>query len=165
MLLITFGMVICVLEMLSGSSSYLVSLDMTVIFLITVVYAVYGYKFPLISVQTLIASIAIIDIIALFVSVAQGAEVGNLFLVMLINCLLLVAAIVMKKSLKISQILLFICFLIDIAQLVIKNIHAPKEPLIFYLMSCQFVIMEATLMLINYSYHQRQQNIKAKASN
>ena len=125
-------------------------------------YAVYGYKFPIISVQVALVLIAVIDIIALFISSHQGLEVGSFILVIIINCLLIAAAITMKKSFKISQSLLYICFVIDFVQIIIKNIHAPNEPLIYYFMSLQFVIMEATLLLINYSYHQRELNRKSK---
>lgn len=156
MILIIFGLAICALEIASGSPNYIVSFDMIVIFLIIIGYSFYGYKFPIISVQAALILVAVIDIIALLLSASKGIEVGNFVLVLIINCLLIGAAIVMKNSFKISQCMLLICFLIDAVQIVIKFIHAPNEPFIFYLMSFQFVIMEATLMLINYSYHQRE---------
>ena len=162
MILVILGMAICVLELISGSPNYVVSIDMLLIFMLIVGYAVYGYKFPIISVQVALVLIAVIDVIALFISSHQGLEVGSFILVIIINCLLIAAAITMKKSFKISQSLLYICFVIDFVQIIIKNIHAPNEPLIYYFMSLQFVIMEATLLLINYSYHQRELNRKNK---
>lgn len=158
MILVIIGMALSILEMLSGSPNYIVSLDMLVIFLIIVGYAFYGYKFPIIAVQAALVIISVIDIIALLISASRGLEVGSFALVMIINCLLIAAAIIMPKSYKISQCLLFICFAIDVVQIILKYMHSPDEPLIYYAMSFQFVIMEATLLLINYSYHQREQN-------
>ena len=66
----------------------------------------------------------------------------------------------MSKNFKISQILFGLCFGIDCINFVFKIINNPGAPMLFFTMSFQFVIMEMTIMLINYSYNQRQQNKK-----
>ena len=164
MILVILGIGICAAEALSGSPNYIISIDMLIIFLVVVGYAVYGYKFPVISVQASLILIVIIDLVSLFlVHSTQQGEPGNVFLVLLINLLLAAAAVFMKKDYKVSQVMLLICLVIDIAQFVIKVVQSPQEPLIFYLMSFQFIIMEATLMLINYSFHEREKNRALKA--
>ena len=71
-----------------------------------------------------------------------------------INCLLIAGAILMSKNVKISQILFGLCFGIDCINFVFKIINNPGAPMLFFIMSFQFVIMEMTII------NQRQQNKK-----
>ena len=74
----------------------------------------------------------------------------------IINIIAAAAAIIMKKSYKISQLLLGICFAIDFVQFIMRAVSAPGESILFYASLFQFVILDMTLLLINYSYHERE---------
>ena len=98
-----------------------------VLYLILAVLVIVGWADTSLWIRIVaLVLIAVIDIIALFISSRQGLEVGSFILVIIINCLLIAAAITMKKSFKISQSLLYICFAIDFVQIIIKN---PRQPI------------------------------------
>ena len=107
-------------------------------------------------VQAAVIVIAVTDLIIL--STLQGITLLDRVNTIIINCLLIAGAILMSKNYKISQLLFGLCFGIDCINFVFKIINNPDAPMLFFTMSFQFVIMEMTIMLINYSYNQRQQN-------
>ena len=128
-------------------------------------YALVGYRFPITAVQAAVIVIAVTDLVIavtdlIILSTLQGITLLDRVNTIIINCLLIAGAILMSKNFKISQILFGLCFGIDCINFVFKIINNPGAPMLFFTMSFQFVIMEMTIMLINYSYNQRQQNKK-----
>ena len=159
MILVIVGFAITIVNLISGQSDRLICIDLLIIFAVLAGYALIGYKFPITVVQVAVIVIAVTDLIIL--STLQGITLLDTVNTIIINCLLIAGAILMSKNHKISQILFGLCFGIDCINFVFKIIHNPGAPMLFFAMSFQFVIMEMTIMLINYSYHQRQQNLQS----
>ena len=159
MILVIVGFAITIVNLISGQSDRLICIDLLIIFVVLAGYALIGYKFPITVVQVAVIVIAVTDLIILFT--LQGITLLDTVNTIIINCLLIAGAILMSKNHKISQILFGLCFGIDCINFVFKIIHNPGAPMLFFAMSFQFVIMEMTIMLINYSYHQRQQNLQS----
>ena len=139
MILVIVGITIIIVNLVSGQSDRLICIDLLIIFAVLAGYALVGYRFPITVVQAAVIVIAVTDLIIL--STLQGITLLDRVNTIIINCLLIAGAILMSKNYKISQLLFGLCFGIE-----------------FFTMSFQFVIMEMTIMLINYSYNQRQQN-------
>ena len=164
MILIILGIVLCILDFVSGKFSFGTTSEIVLCYLFLVGYATYGYKFPIISVQIVILLVAVINEIAVVLTLIKDPTALYMIPAFIINIVAAAAAIVMKKSDKISQILLCLCLATDFVQFIIRAVSEPGQSILFYASLFQFVILDVTLVLINYSYHERQKYLHKEES-
>ena len=165
MILVVIGIILCVLELTTGTTNNMISADVLVMFLLITGFSLVGYKYPYISVRMLLFLIAGLDLIATAIMMSRGIIGLHILPVFAINVLLIIAALTVQKNFRLSQTLLCICLVIDTLQFILKLIFEPGQSVLYYAMSFQLLIMEGSLLLINYSHHLRQQSIQSRLQN
>ena len=165
LILIILGIIIASVQLVVNSELTLsTGINLIAAYLLLIGYASYGYKFPIISVQILIILIAIANQLGAIFSFATGAEGLHMILPCVINVVLFIAALLLKKSYKWSQFLLGLCFAADFVHFICRLIYEPGQSFWYYSMAFLFVILEAALMFINYSHRQREIIARQKQS-
>jgi hypothetical protein len=165
MILIIIGIVIGILELISGTSDKISNIDIIIVFLFLVGYSCYGYRFHLISFQLAIIFIAMFDLVFVSIMIFRGSQYNYLLPVLFINCLLIAASFAMRRSYELSQILFGTCLGMELMQFVIKLNFEPDRSVLYYAMSFQWVILDMTLLLINYSRNKREKIAKGSNEN
>jgi len=156
MLLLLVGFIFCIVGMAKHELNVPMGVEICICYFFLIGYAAYGYRFPIFSLQILVIAIAATNCITAIESLARGMSTVEWVPMLIANLFAVGAGILLNRHFKISQILLATCVLIDIAQFVLRLVFNSGLSFLYYAAVFQFLILDGTLMLVNYSYHARE---------